>query len=66
MLQISTREHDAVLAGEADEANIRAKTDDFPLESTTRMCFAHFYNVTDGYFSKHDAIIHFHLLHPKK
>jgi hypothetical protein len=47
-----------VLAGEADEADIRAKTDYFPLESTTRMCFAHFYNVTDGYFSKHKAIIH--------
>jgi hypothetical protein len=47
-----------MLAGEADKADIRAKTDDFPLESPTRMGLAHFYNVTDGYFSKHKTIIH--------
>jgi len=47
-----------MLAGEADQADIRAQADDFPLESPTGMGLAHFYNVTDGDFSKHGLIIH--------
>jgi hypothetical protein len=59
VLEIAARKHDAVLAGETDKADIRAKADDFPLESPTGMSLAHFYDISDSDFSEHASIIHF-------
>jgi hypothetical protein len=64
VLKIAAREHDAMLAGETNEADIRTKADDLPLVSPTGMSLAHFYDISDSDFSEHASIIHFQVFLP--
>lgn len=60
VLKIAARKHDAVLAGETNETDIRSKADDLPLIPPARMSLAHFYDIPYGDLSEHELIIPLH------
>jgi len=57
VLQVTARKQDAVLAGQADQPDIRSQAHHLPFKPTARMGLAHFYHVAQTDFSEHDFII---------